>query len=181
MRVWIAGLALFLLIPVVAVSATNAAGGKTGTGMVTLTRSEVVRGPIVMNDRTTLVVTKITFSVTGALTGTAVAIEKDLMHNVTKMGRHIISTQLHGLANFTGTLGGMTGTLRISYDGINNSTYIRGHFTLFAGTGQLAGVHGSGPFHSTANMGSTIDYSIRWTVSAHASHAESRDQDRQED
>lgn len=187
MRIWIAALALFFLIPVIAVSSASAthasaSHSQSGKGTVALTHSEIVSGPKVLNQHTTLVMVKNTYDLTGTLTGTAVSIERDVLHNVTVAGHTIIFATFHGVANFTGTLNDKSGTLRIRYEGINNSTFVRGTFVVSGGTGQLVGVHGDGHFRGTVGAESPpLNYTIRWTVTTHTSHPEARDEDRDED
>ena len=170
MKIWIAVLFLVFLVPLVAVSTVAAAKPSMGMGTVTLTSSTVLHREV-LNHHSVLVIAKNTFSVTGNLSGTAVAIERDLMHNVTRDGKTVTITTFHGNANFTGTLGGKSGTLVVRYEGRNNSTFIRGTFTVSHGTGQLTGVHGQGRFHGSALLSeghpSPLDYTIHWSTHTH--------------
>lgn len=161
-----AGLLLALIIPVV-VSSANAAKPTVGMGTVALVHSQVLSTHQV-SAHTTIVVAKNTFMVTGPLSGTAIAIERDVMHTTEKT----VMTTFHGMANFTGTLDGKSGMLVIIYQGINNGTFIRGHFEASHGTGDLAGAHGSGHFEGSATA--PLNYSIRWTIAPHATDSQTR-------
>lgn len=162
MKIWAAGLLLAFLVPVVAVSGVYAAKPMTGAGTVALVSSTIVDHDV-LSDQTTINLVKDTFSLTGTLSGTAVATERDVVHNVT--GRDIIMVTFHGVANFTQTGGeGSTvvGTLQIRYEGINNSTMIRGHFVASDGTGKFVGFHGEGSFEGSTTA--PLSYTIRWTI-----------------
>ena len=162
LKIWAVALLLAFVVPVFAVADANAKP-TMGMGTVTLVSSKTVRTEV-LSDHTTLLVRNVTFRVTGALTGMAVGQERDVIHNVT--GRHIIMTTFHGSAKFTGTLGGMSGTLTIRYEGRSNSTIVRGHFSATDGTAQLDGVHASGSFEGPSTS-ATLNYSIRWFAAHH--------------
>src|SRR5207245_968566 len=92
---------------------------------------------------------KNTFHLTGALAGTAIALERDVTH--ASSDKTFITFQ--GEANFTGTAGDMSGKLVIHYVGINNGTFIRGQFVIGSGTEGLADFHGQGEFSGKVGMG----------------------------
>ncbi len=149
---------MVFLIPLLAVSTVNAAHPMTGSGHVAITGSTLISHRVLDEDLVLLVLNN-TFSVTGALSGRATAIERDLNHTDTRI------ITFHGLAHFTGTLNGMSGTLLIRYAGVNNGTMIKGHFIVYAGTGQLAGVHGQGPFQGSSTA--PLSYTLTWTIRTH--------------
>ena len=191
MRFWAAAIILALLVPVVAVTAANATHAShdddhlnRGHGMITFTRTGIVSGPEKLNDHVTIVTVKETLAFTGNMSGTAHAIERDVMHNVTDDGQKIIFTTFRGSGNFTGTIGGNTVTLiNIRYEGVKNSTFARGNFVVHGDTTQMNDIHGQGHFKGSLTGGvegggsSTVAYKMHWTVSTHADQAEARDKD----
>ncbi|HEV2119585.1 MAG TPA: DUF3224 domain-containing protein [Candidatus Bathyarchaeia archaeon] len=169
MKKTIVGLLLVPLFLLLSVSTVNATQPNFGTGHVSLTDSVRLSHQVIGHN--TLVVFKNTFVTSGALAGKAVAIERDLIHNQTGVSID------RGLANFTGTLGDKSGTLVIRYEGRNNGTFIRGHFEIFGGTGQLAGVRGHGAFEGKATFPPTpLNYSLRWHVATGTHDTEVNDQ-----
>src|SRR2546428_14152746 len=98
-------------------------------GTITFTQGATVSGPTVLNDHTTILTVKETLSFTDNLTGTAQAIERDVMHTVTDEGQPISFTTFHGSGNFTGTIGDHQVTNHIRFEGGKNSTFRQG--TLF--------------------------------------------------
>src|SRR4029077_6871345 len=113
-----------------------------GMGTVTFTQGATVSGPTVLNDHTTIVRVKETLSFTGNMTGTALTIERDVMHTVTRDGTTITFTTFHGWGNFTGTLGTPSVTPHIRYEGVKNSTSARGNFVVHGDRSQTNDVHG---------------------------------------
>jgi hypothetical protein len=157
-------------------------------GTVTFTRGATVSGPEVLSDHTTIITVKETLSFTGSLTGTALAIERDVMHTMTDEGKPITFTTFHGRGNFTtGTLGGNSVMLHIRYEGVKNSTFTRGNFVVSGDTTQMNDVHGEGHFHGILTGGaegggsSPVKYTMHWTVSTHTEEPEARDKDRDTD
>jgi hypothetical protein len=157
-------------------------------GTVTFTRGATVSGPEVLNDHTTIITVKETLSFTGSLTGTALAIERDVIHTITDEGKPITFTTFHGRGNFTtGTLGGNSVMLHIRYEGVKNSTFTRGNFVVSGDTSQMNDVHGEGHFHGSLHGGdegggsSPVKYTMHWTVSTHTEEPEARDKDRDTD
>ena len=147
----------------------NAAHPTLGTGHVALTDSLRLSHRTIGHN--TLVVFKNSFDLTGSLSGKAIAVERDLIHNRTGV------VVFHGLANFTGTLGDKSGTLRIRYEGRNNGTFIRGHFEIFGGTGQLAGARGHGAFEGKiSNPPAPLNYSLKWHIATNTHETEVNDQ-----
>jgi uncharacterized protein DUF3224 len=153
MKMKTATLFLLALLPVLAVSAAYGTKPVEGKGTVTLTSSVLVGTARTANDNT-IATYKNTFKVDGALSGTAVATERDVAHGQTGM------IGLHGLANFTGTVNGKTGSIMINYVGHNNGTFIQGQFVLIGGTSGLVGLHGQGTFQGTAMM--PLSYTLDW-------------------
>jgi len=185
-----AAMVLAFLIPVVAVSAANATHPDNddhlnrGTGTISFAQGATVSGPTVLNDHTTKVTVKETLTFAGNLTGTAQTVERDVMHTRTDEGKTITFTTFHGSGNFTGTLNSVTVTLHIRYEGVKNSTFARGNFVVHGDTNQMNDVHGEGHFHGTltggveGSGGSTVGYTMHWTVSTHTDHdTEARDND----
>jgi hypothetical protein len=192
--IWAAAILLAFLIPVVAVSAANATHADNddhlnrGTGTISFAQGAKVSGSTDHDDHTTIVKVHETLTFTGNLTGTAQTIERDATHNVTDEGQKITFTTFHGWGNFTGTLGGNQVTLHIRYEGVKNSTFARGNFVLHGDTTQMNDVHAEGHFRGTltggveGSGGSTVGYTIHWTVSTHADHdTEARDKDEVKD
>ena len=155
-----------LLAPLLAVSTVSAAHPMTGSGHVALTGSSLISHKVLGDGDLVLLVLNNTFHITGTLSGSAWAIERDLNHTDT------LRITVHGLAHFTGSVNGMSGTLLIRYMGVNNGTFIMGRFILYAGTGHLAGVHGHGTFQGKATA--PLSYTLTWTVQTH--HAEHEDE-----
>jgi Protein of unknown function (DUF3224) len=93
-----------------------------------------------------IIMFNVTTAATGTLTGSLVGTEMDVVHPDG-------SITLHGIALFTGSVDGRSGTLLFTYNGIGNA--VTGHETLRfvgrQGTGDLAGVS----IHGTAegNLG----------------------------
>ena len=169
------GLLLALLIPVAAVSLANAAKPMTGAGTVMLVTSTVIDHDV-LSDQTTINVVMNTYSLTGPLAGTAVSMERDVIHNVA--GRNIITVTFHGKANLTQTSGEggtVTGTLQIRYEGENNSTMIKGHFVASDGTGKFAGFHGEGSLEGS--VAAPLNYMIRWTITPQSEQPATRHKD----
>jgi hypothetical protein len=158
MKMKIAALVLVVLLPVLAVTATYATKPTAGSGTVTL-----MGPPVVVSSRTagdnTVTILKNTFSLTGKLTGTAVALERDVTH---ASGDRSFTT-FQGEAIFTSSNGeASSGTLVVHYVGINNGTFIHGQFTVGSGTGSFADFHGQGSFSGTA--GKALDYTLNWHI-----------------
>jgi hypothetical protein len=191
-RIWAIAILLAFLIPVVAVSAANATHPDNddhqnrGMGTITFTQTAIISSPK-MNDHTTISKVKETLSFTGNLTGTALAIERDVTHTRTDDGKTITFTTFHGSGNFTGTLSGTQVILHIRYEGVKNSTFARGNFVVHGDTSQMNDVHGEGHFRGTLTGGvegggnSTVMYKMHWTISTHADHPEARDKDEAKD
>jgi hypothetical protein len=191
-RIWAIAILLAFLIPVVAVSAANATHPDNddhqnrGMGTITFTQTAIISSPK-MNDHTTISKVKETLSFTGNLTGTALAIERDVTHTRTDDGKTITFTTFHGSGNFTGTLSGTQVILHIRYEGVKNSTFARGNFVVHGDTSQMNDVHGEGHFRGALTGGvegggnSTVMYKMHWTISTHADHPEARDKDEAKD
>jgi len=162
MKMKIAALVLIVLLPVLAVTATYATKPTIGTGTVTL-----VGKPVVVSSRTagdnTITTLKNTFHLTGALTGTAVALERDVTHASSDKS----FTTFQGEANFTNSNGeASSGTLVIHYVGINNGTFVHGQFVIVgnSGTGSFADFHGQGSFSGKAGIGLAMAYTLKWHI-----------------
>ena len=189
MRTWAVAILLAFLIPVVAVTtaaATNADHDdhlNRGMGTITFTQGATVSGPTVLSDHTTIVKVHETLSFTGNMTGTALTIERDVMHTVTDEGTPTTFTTFHGSGNFTGTLANNQVTLHIRYEGVKNSTSARGNFVVSGDTSQNSDIHGEGHFRGTFTGGvegggsSTVNYMMHWTVSTHTEEPEVSDTD----
>jgi hypothetical protein len=161
LKIWTIGLVAFLL-PLLAVSTVNAAHPMTGSGQLTTTSSTVISQRTFDHGDLVLLVVNLTLSFTGNLSGTGWVVLIGLNHTETGI------IPFYGVAHFTGTLNAMSGTLLMSITGVNNGTYVRAHFDLQAGTGQLAGVRGQGSFEG--NVGTPASYTLRWTVQTHHGH-----------
>src|SRR5207245_8815764 len=154
-----------------------------GMGTVTFTQGATISGPTVLSDHTTIVKVHETLSFTGNLTGTALTIERDVMHTLTDEGNKIAFTTFHGNGTFIGTLANNQVTLHIRYEGVKNSTFARGNFVVHGDTNQMNDVHGEGHFRGTLTGGgegsgrSTVSYAIHWTVWTHADEPEASDTD----
>src|SRR3989475_11523801 len=122
-------------------------------GTITFTQGATISGPTVRDDHTTIVKVKETLSFTGNLAGTALTIERDVMHTATDDGKTISFTTFHGSGNFTGTLGNNQVTLHIRYEGVKNSTFARGNFVVSGDTNQMIDVHGEGHFRGSLTGG----------------------------
>jgi len=160
MKMKIAALVLIVLLPVLAVTATYATKPTIGTGTVTL-----VGKPVVVSSRTagdnTITTLKNTFHLTGALTGTAVALERDVTH--ASSDKSFITFQ--GEANFTTPTGeAQSGKLVIHYVGINDGTTIHGQFVAGNGTGTFADFHGQGEFSGKVAMMLVLNYTLQWHI-----------------
>jgi len=159
-----------------------------GTGTISFSQGATVSGPTDHDDHTTIVTVKETLTFTGNLTGTAQTIERDVMHTRTDEGKTITFTTFHGSGNFTGTLNSVTVMLHIRFEGVKNSTFARGNFVVHGDNTQMNDVHGEGHFRGTltggveGSGGSTVDYTMHWTVSTHTDHdTEARDKDELKD
>src|SRR5215472_13235789 len=185
-KIWIAGLLLVFLVPLIAVSSVNGAKPSTGTGTVSFAKGTVLDHDV-LNQHVTIDTVRVTITFTGVLSGTANAIERDVIHNqTTESGNHIFTT-FHGLGNFSGTLDGKAGSLVIRYNGHSNSTFERGHFTIGDGAAALTGVHGSGKFSgSPISKGgegghpASVNYTLKWQVH-HAEGPQGEDKDNDHD
>ena len=193
MRIWAIVAVLAFLLPAVAVTTAAATHAdhddhlKRGTGTITFTQGATISGPTVLSDHTTIVKLHETLSFIGNMTGTALTIERDVMHMVTDDGKTTTFTTFHGRGNFTGTLGNDQVTLHIKYEGVKNSTFARGNFVVSGDTSQNSDIHGEGHFRGTLTGGvegggnSSVGYKMHWTVSTHTEHPEARDDDRETD
>lgn len=193
MRIWAIVVLLAFLLPVLAVTTAAATHAdhddhlNRGMGTVTFTKAATVSGPSVRDDHTAIVTVKETLGFTGSLAGTALTIERDVMHTVTDEGKTVSFTTFHGSGNFTGTLGINQVTLHIRYEGVKNSTFTRGNFVVHGDTSQTNDVHGEGHFKGTLTGGvegggsSAVGYKMHWTVSTHTEEPEARDDDRDTD
>src|SRR5437867_12824853 len=122
-------------------------------GTITFTQGATISGPTVLRDHTTIVKLHETLSFIGNMTGTALTIERDVMHTVTDDGKTMTFTTFHGRGNFTGTLGNDQVTLHIKYEGKSNSTFTRGNFVVSGDTSQMSDVHGEGHFRGSLIVG----------------------------
>src|SRR5712664_1684434 len=159
MKMKIAALVLVVLLPVLAVTATYATKPTIGTGKATLVSSTMIGSSRTAGDNT-ITTFKNTFHLTGALTGTAVALERDVTH--ASSDKSFITFQ--GEANFSGSAGDVSGKLVIRYVGINNGTFIHGQFVAGSGTGGLADFHGQGSFFGKAGIGVAMNYTLKWHI-----------------
>ena len=193
--IWAASILLAFLIPVVAVSAASATHAdhddhpNNGMGTISFTQGAKVSSTTNHDhdDHTARVTVKETLTFTGNLTGTAQAIERDVMHNVTDEGQKITFTTFHGWGNFTGTLNSNQVTLHIRYEGVKNSTFTRGNFAVSGDTSQMIDVHGEGHFRGgltscvEGSGCSAVNYTIHSHVATHTEDTEARDDDRETD
>lgn len=162
MKMKIAALVLVVLLPVLAVTATYATRPTIGTGTATLVSSTKLSSRPVGDN--TIATFKNTFQLTGALTGQAVALERDVTHASSDKS----FTTFQGEANFTNSAS--TGTLEIHYVGINNGTFVHGQFVAGHGTGSLADFHGQGEFSGKVvivgegGMQLVLNYTLKWHI-----------------
>ena len=159
MKMKIAALVLVVLLPVLAVTATYATQPAMGSGKVTLVSHTPV-GSSHPAGGNVIATFKNTFSLTGTLAGTAVALERDVTH--ASSDRTFITFQ--GEANFTSSNEAQSGTLVIHYVGINNGTFIHGQFVAGSGTGSFADFHGQGSFSGKVGQGLALDYTLKWHI-----------------
>ena len=159
MKMKIAALVLVVLLPVLAVTATYATQPAMGSGKVTLVSHTPV-GSSHPAGGNTIATFKNTFSLTGTLAGTAVALERDVTH--ASSDRTFITFQ--GEANFTSSNEAQSGTLVIHYVGINNGTFIHGQFVAGSGTGSFADFHGQGSISGKVGQGLALDYTLKWHI-----------------
>ena len=157
MKMKIAALVLVVLLPVLAVTATYATKPTIGTGTVTLVGHTPIGSPRPAGGNT-IATFKNTFSLTGPLKGTAVALERDVTHASSDSS----STTFQGEATFTSSDEAHSGTLVIHYVGISHGTNIQGQFVAGNGTGSFADFHGQGSFSGTAGM--TLNYTLKWHI-----------------
>ncbi len=153
MKMKTAALFLLALLPVLAVASAYGTKPAVGHGTVSLVSSVKV-GTTRTADDNTITTFKNTFKLTGPLTGMAVAMERDVNHTRTGV------VSFHGLANFTGTVNGKTGSMMINYVGHNNGTFIQGQFVILGGTRGLVGLRGQGTFHGSITA--PLSYTIKW-------------------
>ena len=159
MKMKMMALLLLVMLPVLAVTAAYASKPTVGHGTVTLVSMVKLESRLAGDNNITTF--KNTFMLTGALSGTAVSMERDVLH---ASGGHSFTT-FHGEASFTSTTGESStpsGTLQIIYVGINNGTFIHGQFVAGHGTGSFADFHGQGDFSGKA--GSALNYTINWHI-----------------
>jgi hypothetical protein len=160
MKMKIAALVLIVLLPVLAVTATYATKPAMGSGTATLSHRTMVGSPRPAGDNT-ITTFKETFDLTGTLTGTAKALERDVTHASSE--RTFITFQ--GEANFTSSSGeAQPGKLVIHYVGINNGTFIHGQFVAGNGTGSFADFHGQGEFSGKVAMMLVLKYTLQWHI-----------------
>jgi hypothetical protein len=165
MKMKIAALLLLALLPLLAVTATYATKPATGSGKVSLVGQPTLVGSSRPAGDNTIATFKKTFDLTGTLTGTAKALERDVTH---ASGDKSFTT-FHGEANFTGSANGVSGKLVISYVGTRNATFIHGQFVAGNGTGLLADFHGQGSFSGKVGTGAggmalPFDYTLKWHI-----------------
>src|SRR2546428_10722884 len=159
LRIWAIAILLAFLIPVVAVSTAAATQAdhddhlNRGMGMITFTQGAIISGPTGLSDHTTIVTVHESLSFTGSLAGTALTIERDVIHAVTDEGKTVPFTTFHGNGTFTGTLDNNQVTLHIRYEGVKNSTFTRGNFVIHGDTSQMNDVQGEGHFNGTLTGG----------------------------
>src|SRR3989475_9815602 len=189
LRIWAIAILLAFLIPVVAVSTAAATQAdhddhlNRGMGMIPFEQGEIISGPTGLSDHTTIVTVHETLSFTGSLAGTALTIERDVIHTVTDEGKTVPFTTFHGNGTFTGTLDNNQVTLHIRYEGVKNSTFTRGNFVIHGDTSQMNDVQGEGHFNGTLTGGNerggkySVNYTMRWTVSNQNNRPEARDTD----
>lgn len=156
MKMKTAALFLLALLPVLALSAAYGSKPAPGKGHVTLVSSVKVGTSRAPGDNN-ITTYKNIFTLDGALSGRAVATERDVTHLRTG------EVNLHGLANFTGTVNGKSGSIMVNYVGQVNGTSIQGQFVLLGGTTGLLGLHGQGTFSGTAGM--PLSYTLDWHFS----------------
>ncbi len=162
MKMKIAALILVVLLPVLAVTAAYASKPPAPpSGTVTLVSSHRVGSSRIAGDNNITTVINI-FTLTGPLTGRAVALERDVIHSSGE--RFLITFQ--GVANFTRSTGDTatsTSKLVIRYVGFNNGTFIHGQFVAGDGTGSLENFHGQGEF--SGHVGPTLSYTLKSHIS----------------
>lgn len=183
-KIWIAVLMLIFLVPVVTISAVNAASthdnddhDNLGKGTLSFSQGSTISGPTTRGENTISVVHE-TLTFTGNLTGTANTIQRNVQHTDTDDGHTFTFTTFHGQGNFTGTLNSVKVTLHIHYEGFMNSTFARGNFVVHGDTDSNHGVQGEGHFRGapTGEGQSAINYTMHSHISSHAEHPETDDE-----
>src|SRR6266487_6856250 len=142
--------ALFLLL----VPAAQAATTQTATGTFTTTATTisvtVVNGNTVIAQSLTI---NTSGDISGTLTGNDVAV-------ITSTG----SGFLVGSGTFTGTILGRSGTVGIGFAGTFSPTTgqlnLQAAFLPGTGTGQLAGISGTGTIQGVFNIGGTYTFNV---------------------
>jgi hypothetical protein len=171
MKMKIAPLLLLALLPLLAITATYATKPAMGSGTVTISHRTMVGSPRPAGDNT-ITTFKEDFSLTGTLAGTAVALERDVIHASSDKS----FTTFQGEANFTTPSGAAhSGKLVIHYVGINDGTTIHGQFVAGSGTGSLADFHGQGEFSGKVAMMLVLNYTLQWHIDPAAVKTKTKD------
>lgn len=186
-KIWIAVLMLIFLVPVVTIAAVNASHDNDNDhakpanekGTLAFSQGTTISGPTKGDEgENTITVVHETLTFTGNFTGSANTIQRNVKHNDTDDGKTFIFTTFHGQGNYTGTLNGVTVTLHIRYEGVMNSTFVRGNFVVHGDTSANNGVNGEGHFRGSPSGGEPagINYTAHSHVSSHAEHPETDDE-----
>jgi len=142
--------ALFLLL----VPAAQATTAQTATGTFTTTATTI---SVTIINGNTVITQSLTINamgdISGSLTGSDVAV-------ITSTG----SGFLAGIGTFSGTILGRAGTVGIGFAGTFSPTTgqlnLQASFLRGTGTGQLAGISGTGIIQGIFNVGGTYTFSV---------------------
>ena len=142
--------ALFLLL----VPAVQATAAQTATGTFTTTATTI---SVTIINGNTVITQSLTINamgdISGSLTGSDVAV-------ITSTG----SGFLAGIGTFSGTILGRAGTVGIGFAGTFSPTTgqlnLQASFLRGTGTGQLAGISGTGTIQGIFNVGGTYTFSV---------------------
>ena len=94
-------------------------------------------------DGNTIITANATGALSGALTGTFTEALRQVLHSDG-------TSELHGTITCTCTVGGMTGTVVIRFQGSGTGSGVAGEFAVLSSSGGLEGLLGQGTFAQTS-------------------------------
>ena len=132
----------------------HATTSQTATGSFTTTATTI---NVTVINGNTVIAQSLTVNtigdISGTLTGNDIAV-------ITSTGSGLLA----GLGTFTGTILGRTGTVGIGFAGTFSPTTgqlnLEAAFLRSTGTGQLAGINGTGTIRGIFNVGGTYTFSV---------------------
>jgi hypothetical protein len=138
-----------LLVPAASAATTQTATGNFTTSATTIS-VHLINGNTVIDQSLTIFTTG---DISGSLTGSDIAV-------ITSTG----SGFLAGSGTFTGTILGRSGTVGIGFAGtfspVTGQLNLQGAFLQGTGTGQLAGISGTGTIQGIFNVGGTYTFTV---------------------